>query len=177
MCMMNNTILGIREIRGTDVSYSFICDRRLWLSLHGDVISDGTEFIYEGKNLEGMRRKIGYSQVSIGRNKIDGLEIRGNVIILHEFKRGKKLILPDIMQTLHYMLLLKEQTSKEILGKVHLSSRKIFEIKIQDDLIKLLNEGYKKINELTYKSEIPKATKNGYCFSGCSFVEFCWGNP
>ena len=148
---MNNTILGIREIRGTDVSYSFICDRRLWLSLHGDVISDGTEFIYEGKNLEGMRRKIGYSQVSIGRNKIDGLEIRGNVI--------------------------KEQTSKEILGKVHLSSRKIFEIKIQDDLIKLLNEGYKKINELTYKSEIPKATKNGYCFSGCSFVEFCWGNP
>ena len=174
---MRVSIMGIEDIRGIDVSYSFICDRRLWLSLHGDIIIDGSEYIYEGKNLEEFRKKPGYIQMKIGRNKLDSIEIKDEVTIIHEFKRGRKAILPDIMQVSHYINLYQSTTGREAMGIIHLSSRKTEIVKLNPDILYKLNNSYKKILKLQEEEIAPPPVKNNYCFRGCSLVEFCWGDP
>ncbi len=167
--------MNIMDIRGIDVSYSFICDRRLWISLHGDVISDGSEFIYEGKNLESFRKVQGFVQIKIGRNKMDSVEIREDCTIIHEFKRGKKAILPDIMQLAHYMNIYKQLTGKNVKGVIHLSSRKTVPVELDFNILNDLHKAYSKIEKLSHDELPPSPVKNNYCFRGCSLVEYCWG--
>jgi CRISPR-associated exonuclease Cas4 len=167
--------MNILDIRGIDVSYSFICDRRLWLSLHGDVISDGSEFVYEGKNLESLRKIDGYVQIKIGRNRMDKVEIRDDYIIIHEFKRGRKAILPDIMQVAHYINIYKQFTEKNVKGLIHLSSKRTVPVELDLNILNELNKAYLKIEKISYDEFPPPPVKNYYCFRGCSLVEYCWG--
>jgi len=163
------------EFRGTDVSYSFICNRRLWFSLHGDVITDGSEFIYEGKHLEDFRKKRGYVQIKIGRNRLDSVEIRDGLSIIHEFKRGRRVILPDIMQVSHYINAYQQHTGRRAIGIIHLSSRKTETVELTESLRNMLIETYGKIIAHSNMTAPPPPVKNGYCFRGCSLVELCWG--
>lgn len=164
------------NIRGIDVSYALICDRRLWLSLHGDIIKDGTEYIYEGKYLNDKKRKYGLSQLRIGSNVLDYVKISDSKYVIHEFKRGKRLLDADIYQISHYMYILKRLLKIDVEGYIHLlGSKKVIKINLNNDLINNLNKLYQKIEKMKL-TEIPQPIKNSFCFSGCSFVEFCWGN-
>ncbi len=163
------------NIRGIDVSYAMICDRRLWFSLHGDIIKDGTEFIANGKYLNDKNRKYKYKQIKIGRNIIDYVEVIGKKYIIHEYKRGRNLLDADLFQIAHYMYLLKRNDIYEVEGYVHLlGSKDIKKVELNDKIIKMLQDIYKKI-EFMYESDMPSLKKNNYCFKGCSMVEFCWG--
>ncbi|PYB67552.1 hypothetical protein DMB44_08595 [Thermoplasma sp. Kam2015] len=163
------------EYRGTDVSYSQICDRRLWLSLHNIYISDGNEFIKEGKYLSEVRKHPGYRSVRIGSNVIDNLEIMSDgSMIVHEYKRGRRALKADLLQVAHYLNCLLEIYGKEATGVLHLSgSRKTVTISLNDYLDDL-DRAYLLIDTMR-SAEIPKARRNPFCRRGCSFVEFCWG--
>ncbi|MGP6239339.1 Dna2/Cas4 domain-containing protein [Cuniculiplasma sp. SKW4] len=169
-------MINPENYRGTDVSYVSICRRRAWLSLHEISITDGTEFVKLGEYENDRERQYGFSQVTIGRNKIDYLKIeKDGKCTIHEFKRGRKVIDADIFQLSHYMKVASDAGFEVSHGEIHLlGSKKIvsldFPIKNESDLI----EKYKTIDQLK-ESKIPKAEKN-FCFHGCSYVEFCWGD-
>ncbi|WP_188681091.1 Dna2/Cas4 domain-containing protein [Thermogymnomonas acidicola] len=163
------------EIRGTDVSYSQICDRRLWLSVHNIYITDGTEFVMEGKYLAENREHPGFSRVKVGSNVIDNLEILPDgTALVHEYKRGRKALKADVLQLAHYLNCLLSGYGVEARGILHLTgSRKVVEIALPEHLQEL-QEAYRKIESMTV-SEIPQAKRNWFCRRGCSYVEFCWG--
>ncbi len=164
------------SIRGTDVSYVSICERRAWLSVHEIYIEDGTEFIKLGKYSNDIQRNYGYSQVSIGRNKIDYMQFKQDgKCIIHEFKRGRKVISADINQLSHYMNIANQNGIQIDHGEIHLlGSKKIHYVSFPLENLDSLKEKYKKIIALK-DSAIPPAKRNYFCSHGCSYVEFCWG--
>ncbi len=163
------------DIRGTDVSYSQICDRRLWLSLHNIYITDGNEFVKEGKYLADNREHPGFKKIKIGSNVIDNLEIRSDSkVIVHEYKRGRKVLSADVLQLAHYLNCLKMDYGIDASGILHLSgSKKIVEVSLIDNLEEL-QAAYDKIESMA-NSDIPAPKRNWFCRHGCSYVEFCWG--
>lgn len=162
--------------RGTDISYSTICPRRAWLSIHEIFITDGTEYVKLGVYTNDIQRKFGYSQVSIGRNKLDYIQLMNdNTVIIHEFKRGRKIIEADILQLTHYMMIASYNGYNVKHGEIHtLGSREIKKLGFPNEYVETLKGKYTEIDELE-KSSIPKPKKNFFCLNGCSYVEFCWG--
>lgn len=165
------------SIRGTDVSYLSICERRAWLSLHEIFIEDGTEFIKLGKYSDEVQRNYGYSEISVGRNKIDYVQLNSDgKCIIHEFKRGRKVISADINQVSHYMNIAEKNGFKIDHGEIHLlGSKKIYHISFPLENIDSLKSIYQRIRELK-SSTIPSVKRNYFCSHGCSYIEFCWGN-
>lgn len=162
--------------RGTDISYISICSRRAWLSLHEIYVTDGTEFVKMGAYVNETQRKFGYSEVSIGRNKLDYVQKleNGNVVI-HEFKRGRKVISADVLQLTHYMLIASLKGFTIDHGEIHLiGSRKIERLDFPNEFIEALRKKYHEIDTLM-ASPIPAGRHNYFCSRGCSYVEFCWG--
>lgn len=163
------------EIRGIDVSYARICERRLWISLHSDVITDGTEYVYEGKYLSEKKRKLGFSELTIGRNRLDSVTFKTGETVIHEFKRGSRLLDCDALQTAHYINLLERADFQSVYGIVHLlGSKTTIRISLDFKTLSRLEDTYSLIENMKDK-KIPKPVKNRFCFSGCSLVEFCWG--
>lgn len=164
------------QYRGIDISYVSICRRRAWLSLHEIYVSDGTEFVKLGKYENDRQRQYSYSQVSIGRNKIDNLEInKDGMCVIHEFKRGKKLLEADIFQVSHYLKIASINGYRVSHGEIHLlGSKSIIEIKFPLENEEALIAKYR-ILDMLRNSPMPKPEKNYFCFHGCSYVEFCWG--
>jgi CRISPR-associated exonuclease Cas4 len=162
--------------RGTDVSYVSICSRRAWLSLHEIYITDGTDFVKLGAYANETQRKFGYSQVSIGRNKLDYVQtLEDGKVIIHEFKRGHRIIEADIFQLTHYMLIASFKGLAIDHGEIHLlGSRKVERLPFPNEFIDRLKEEYRNIDSLM-TSTIPAAKRNYFCSRGCSYVEFCWG--
>lgn len=165
------------EYRGTDISYVSICIRRAWLSLHEIYITDGSEYVKLGNYTNNNERNYGYSQVTIGRNKIDYVQFTNEgKCIIHEFKRGKRLIDADIFQISHYMNIANLNGYYLDHGEIHLlGSKKIYRINFPLENQDQLNEKYKLLDSLK-EIDIPKAKRCYFCSRGCSYVEFCWGS-
>jgi len=164
------------SVRGTDISYVSICERRAWLSIHEIYIEDGTDFIRLGKYANDFQRNYGYSQVTIGRNKIDYVQFNDkNRCIIHEFKRGRKVLDADISQISHYMNVADQNGFSVDHGEIHLlGSKKIFLVKFPLENPESLRKKYEKIADLA-SAKIPSPKRNYFCSHGCSYVEFCWG--
>jgi hypothetical protein len=59
---------------------------------------------------------------------------------------------------------------------VHLlGSRDVAKIFLDPETWVTLQETYRLIEEMKLK-KIPALVRNKFCFSGCSLVEFCWGD-
>lgn len=165
------------QYRGTDISYVDICLRRAWLSLHEIYILDGSEFVKLGSYSNETDRNYGYSQVTIGRNKIDYVQfLKDGKCIIHEFKRGYKAIDADRFQISHYMNIANLSGYDVLEGRIHLlGSKKVVTIKFPLENEESLNQKYLLIDKLR-KTEIPPRKRNYFCSHGCSYVEFCWGS-
>lgn len=162
--------------RGTDISYVSICSRRAWLSIHEIYVTDGTEFVKLGAYANEIERKFGYSQVSIGRNKMDYVQtLQNGKLIIHEFKRGRKTIDADIFQLTHYMLIASLKGFSIDHGEIHLlGSRRIERLDFPNKFVETVKGKYREIDALM-TSGIPLGKRNYFCSHGCSYVEFCWG--
>lgn len=167
---------AFESYRGTDVSYVSICSRRAWLSIHEIYVTDGTEYVKLGAYANEIQRKFGYSQVSIGRNKIDYVQtLQSGKLIIHEFKRGRKTIDADILQLTHYMLIASLKGFSIDHGEIHLlGTRMIKRLDFPNEFVDIVKRKYKEIDALR-TSKIPMGKHNYFCSHGCSYVEFCWG--
>lgn len=161
--------------RGTDVSYSQICDRRLWLSLHNIFITDGNEYVKEGRYLSEARIHPGYKKIQVGSNVIDNIEFLGDgSVVVHEFKRGRSPLMADKLQLAHYLNCISWAYGLNGYGILHLTgSRKTFVLRLNEYSNDLEN-AYSKIDTLYYH-DIPPVRRNWFCRRGCSYVEFCFG--
>ena len=161
--------------RGTDVSYAAICRRRAWLSVHEVFITEDSDFVREGRYLSGKTRKTGTAQLQIGRNRMDNIDLSDDEIVIHEYKRGRKVLKADEMQLSHYINCLRTKSGREVKGVLHLlSSKNTVVFTATKDRLAELEQIYSTIDSL-YKSDMPDAIRNGFCFHGCSFRDFCWG--
>lgn len=163
------------DFRGTDISYFYICRRRAWLSVHEMTITDGTLFVKHGSFISNRKRAYGYSEMVVGRNKIDNLKVDDDgSYVVHEFKRGGKLLDADVMQVSHYINVLEHIGSKVKHAEIHLlKSKRIEFINFNSQLKEKLELTYKELQNMLH-TEIPEAELNYFCYHGCSFVEFCW---
>lgn len=162
------------NFRGTDVNYYSICHRRAWLSIHEVYITSDSEYVKEGKYLNDLRRNTGLRQMRIGRSVIDYFEERDGKGIVHEFKRGRKVIDADLMQISHYLYNLYYSGVTDILGIIHtLGSKGTCSVTWSNERITALNEIYAGLIDIE-TSSIPRPIRNYYCNHGCSFHDFCW---
>ncbi|WP_155951122.1 Dna2/Cas4 domain-containing protein [Ferroplasma acidiphilum] len=168
--------VDILNIKGTDINYYFICRRRAWMSLKNFYIIDKNQFVAHGDYLSKKKRRYGFTNIKLGRNVLDNLEITPNDnYIVHEFKRGKKVLPGDIFQVLHYMNILRTKGYTVENGEIHtLGSKDIKIIKLDEDAINELNTVYTELEKLRNEI-IPDPIRNYYCNHGCSYSSFCWG--
>ena len=161
------------EYRGIDVSYVNICMRRAWLSLHEIFYVRDSFYVMDGSYLANKNRK--GTPLTIGRSAMDNVQIYKDIIIVHEYKRGNKMINADKMQILHYMYILKLNEKRKIIGKLHfLGSKKIVNIQLSDENLNLLYKSYENIDKLKNMNVPPSPVRNYFCMHGCSYSDFCW---
>ncbi|MEM3264838.1 MAG: Dna2/Cas4 domain-containing protein [Thermoplasmata archaeon] len=161
--------------KGTDVNYTTLCHRRGWLSVNDMYITSESDFVKDGKFLSEKNRSIGFKHITIGRNTLDNLEIDGNNYIVHEFKRGHRVLEADILQTAHYIYCLEKSLSINASGAIHLlSSKSIYTVILTPDLKNKLKKTYRLIESFR-KINIPSPKRIHLCFHGCSYRDFCWG--
>ena len=91
--------------------------RRAWLSLHEIFYVRDSFYVSDGAYIANRDRK--GLPLSLGRSNVDNVRIHDDCIIVHEYKRGYKMINADKMQILHYMSLVKLHENRKIIGKLH----------------------------------------------------------
>lgn len=146
------------------------------MSLKNFYIIDKNQFVQHGDYLSKKKRKYGYTSVKIGRNILDNLEgTSPNGYIVHEFKRGKKVLQGDLFQVLHYMNILQNKGYNVDHGVIHLLGTKDTKIiEFTPNLLNELNTAYIELEKLR-DMQIPEPIRNYYCVHGCSYSFFCWG--
>lgn len=163
------------NIKGTDVNYYFICRRRAWMSVHNFYVLDKNQFVLHGSYISKKKRRYGFREVKIGRNKIDNLEMfQDGDYIVHEFKRGRKALPGDIFQTLHYMNILEQKGYRVRYGIIHLLGTKMVKrVDIDEENIETLYKVYEEVTKMR-DQKMPEPVKNYFCTRGCSYTNFCW---
>ncbi|AAT42589.1 CRISPR-associated protein Cas4 [Picrophilus oshimae] len=161
------------KYRGIDVSYVNICMRRAWLSLHEIFYVRDSYYVSDGAYLADINRK--GLPISTGRSRMDNVQIHKDFIMVHEYKRGYKMIKADKMQILHYMYIIKLKENLDIKGKLHfLGSKKVVDIELNDENLNELYKSYENIDKLKDMAKPPEPVRNYFCVHGCSYSDFCW---
>ena len=156
---------------GTQVNYYIICRRKLWLFSHFVQMEQESELVKLGKLLHESsytRAK----EIAIDRISIDFIR-KGNVLILHEVKRSKKLEKAHVFQMLYYLYYLKQRGIEAIGRIIYPKLRKMKTVELTSELEYEIDNILQSITKILRENKPPEVRKKSFC-RRCSYFEFCW---
>jgi len=160
---------GIRV--GGEEYYNYAsCPTRLWL-FHNNIIADSkNEHILMGKHLDETSHLRNRKTLTIqGLCSIDYV-VNGDILEVHEIKKGKEATLAHKYQVLYYLEVIGELTGQDVKGYIHYpETRQVVELTrdpktvhhIYNEILNILN------------GKCPKPSRIPIC-DGCSYEEMCW---
>lgn len=158
-------------IRGTEINYLFICKTKLWYFAKGITMEQENEYVDLGKFLHEKSYFGEEKDVQIGPINIDFIK-KGDIIEVHEVKKGKSMEKAHEMQALYYLYYLKKLGIK---AKAILNYPKLREIKriALDGREKEVEEAIKEVEEVKALQKPPNPKKTKAC-KKCAYYELCW---
>jgi len=155
---------------GTQVNYSFVCRRKLWLFSHDLEMEEKSDLVLLGKLLHETGYKRKFKEISIGRVKLDFLE-RGCEV--HEVKRSRRVEKAHIYQLLYYLYYLKRLgvDARGVLNYPLLKRR--VEVDLTDEREKELETILIDISKILSSDKPPETIRLPIC-QRCSYYELCW---
>ncbi|AIF69979.1 hypothetical protein PAP_07950 [Palaeococcus pacificus DY20341] len=158
-------------IRGVEINYLFICKTKLWYFAKGITMEQENEYVDLGKFLHERSYFGEEKEVQIGPIKIDFVK-KGDIIEVHEVKKGKSMEKAHEMQALYYIYYLKRHgiNAKAVLNYPKLRETK--EITL-DGREQEVEEAINEVEQIKALSKPPEPVKTKKC-KKCAYYELCW---
>ncbi len=170
---MKSELMMIKEkITGVDVSYYFICHRKLWLFSHNIQMENENQNVQIGRQLHEDRYKRQKKDITIlDTINIDFLK-KEEQIVIHEIKKSKKMEKAHKYQMYFYLdfLLLHGVEAKGELNYPLLNQK--VSLELTDEIRLELEEIYREIKTIV-SGALPDKKKKNYC-TKCAYYEFCF---
>jgi CRISPR-associated exonuclease Cas4 len=160
---------------GTQVNYFIICKTKLWLFSHFVTMEHSSDLVTYGKLVHetsyGEKKK---DIVIDDRIAIDFIQ-KGDTLILHEVKKGKRMERAHRYQLLYYLYYLHELKGLErIEGEIDYPLlRKKKRLVLSEALKNEIRSILKGIEEVITMPKPPKPSYLRICRK-CAYFEFCW---
>lgn len=157
---------------GSEISYYFVCKRKLWLFSHNIELESDSDLVLQGKLLHEYSYKRKLKEIAIGKIKIDFIEKTNEV---HEIKRSRKVENAHMYQLLYYLYYLKKQVGLNTKGVLNYPLlKKTVKVELTPAKENELQQILREIDEITTQEKPPQAKWIQYCKS-CAYSELCWG--
>lgn len=143
----------------------------MWFFSHNLTLEADSDLVLLGKLLheEGYRRK--FKEVSIGRVKIDFVELGKGEI--HEVKRSRRLEKAHLFQLLYYLYYLRK-IGVDVRGVLHYPLlKKTVPVELMEENVKELEGILVEMGKIVALPEPPMVEKKSFC-KKCSYYELCW---
>lgn len=159
------------EITATQISYSLICHRKLWLFSHQINMEHSSELVEIGKMIHEQSYAREKKEITVGPIKIDFIGSDG---IVREIKKSSKMEKAHIWQLKYYLYYLKLKGVHELIGELVYPKQKqktqvILSNEDEKELEKILND----IENIVGMEEIPPVINKTLCRQ-CSYYELCY---
>ena len=157
---------------GTQISYYFVCHRKLWLFSHGIKMEHTSDIVYQGKIIgeESYNRRI--SEINLFDTIVlDGFDpVNG---IIHEVKKSRRMDKAHIWQVKYYLYYLKS-LGIEAKGEIDYPLLKRKEhVDLTEQDIHRIDDILSNIKIILNEPSPPKSGKLNIC-KKCSYYEFCF---
>ena len=160
---------------GTQVNYYLICRTKLWLFSHFVTMERNSDLVSQGKFVHETAYSQKQKEVMVDdRIAIDFIQ-KGEGLIVHEVKKGKRMEKAHRYQLLYYLYYLQELKGvAQVEGEIDYPLlRKKERVVLTDPLKKELQEILTGIKELVALPEPPRPAYLRICRK-CAYFEFCW---
>lgn len=166
--MLSETIDGIS---GVEISYYFVCKRKLWLFSHNIQMEHTSDIVELGSLIHENSYKRKRREIELDGIKLDFIEPgRG---LIHEVKKSKAVEAAHIWQLKYYIYRLKK-AGVYFTGKIDYPLiRRTEEVKLDDEDEKELASIIGGIESVKALPKPPVEDKKGMC-GKCSYYEFCF---
>ncbi|AHF80397.1 CRISPR-associated protein Cas4 [Thermococcus paralvinellae] len=158
-------------IRGTEINYLFICSTKLWYFSKGITMEQESEWVDLGKFLHEKSYFGEEKEVKIGPISIDFIK-KGDIIEVHEVKKGKSMEKAHEMQALYYLYYLKKLgiKAKAILNYPKLRETRKITLEGRE---KEVEEVIREVERIKALTKPPEPKKSRAC-KKCAYYELCW---
>lgn len=160
---------------GTQVNYFMVCKTKLWLFSHFVTMEQSSDLVSYGKFIHETSYGAHQKEIVIdNRIAIDFVQ-KGDVLLLHEVKKGKRLERAHRYQLLYYLYYLKELKGVEnVAGEIDYPLlRKKEKVELTEAIKEELKGILKGIQEVIALPEPPQPSYLKIC-RRCAYFEFCW---
>ena len=163
------------KITGTQIAYSIVCLRKLWLFSNYISFEHTSQYVELGKIIDqiSFKRDKKYEWEIGDTIKVDFIKVKDGIII-HEIKKSKALEEAHKWQVKYYIFYLKNKGIKVLKGIIHYP--KIFR-KIEVNLNKkdenLIKDKLIFIKNFLKNPKPPPVERKKYC-KKCAYFEFCF---
>lgn len=160
------------EIKGLEIYYYYICERKLWMFSKGLGTETNSEKVLVGQLLH----RFSYPRETKREVLIDGViaidVVKGKEIV--EVKTSSKLEKASMMQVAYYLYYLESKGIK-LKGELRFpKEKKRTEVILDENLRQNLKEAIENIKKIKSMEKPPKVSKiHGICRS-CAYHDFCW---
>ena len=160
---------------GTQVNYFMVCKTKLWLFSHFITMEQSSDLVSYGKFVHetsyGAQKK---EIIMDNRIAIDFVQ-KGDTLILHEVKKGKRLEKAHRYQLLYYLYYLNELKGVEnVEGEIDYPLlRKKEKVELTEEVKEEIKSILNVIQEVIALPEPPQPSYLKICRK-CAYFEFCW---
>ena len=158
---------------GTQVNYSLVCPRKLWLFSKDLDMEHTSEYVELGRFIHESSFTRHEKEILIDRIKID---FSGHDGIVHEIKKSDAVEEAHTFQVLYYLYYLKHAKGLEnITGRIHYPKlRHTLDIELTAEREAQLQEILTKIDAILASDQPPpRLEKISFC-KKCSYYELCY---
>ncbi len=159
------------DITGVEISYYFLCKRKLWLFSHNIQMEHTSEAVEMGANIHENSYKRKRREIELDGIKLDFIEPgRG---LIHEVKKSKAVESSHIWQLKYYIYRLKNLgvlfTGKIDYPLIRRTEDVVLEDEDEKEIVSILGE----ISRVKSFAAPPSGKMSGIC-KKCSYYEFCF---
>lgn len=166
--------LGGLRVSGVKVAYYFICHTKLWLFSHNIAFEREDENVGVGRALHEERYKRDSKDVTIDQLISVDFVRRGDVLVLHEIKKTRKMEEAHRWQMLYYLYYLKLRgvVARGEINYPLISRREEVVLTGEDEAV--LEQVISDIRGIV-AGRMPSPRRRRIC-PRCAYFEFCFGD-
>lgn len=157
---------------GTQISYYFLCKRKLWLFTHKIDMEQNNENVSMGKFISETTYEREKHEIKIDDIVLDFYDAKNKII--HEVKKSDKMEDTHIWQVRYYISVLESKGITGVKGEINYPKLKQrIEVELTDrdrEELNKIKEEIKKIVEL----ELPPEVINKPFCKNCAYYDLCY---
>lgn len=158
---------------GTQVNYSLVCPRKLWLFSKDLDMEHTSEYVELGRMIHESSFQRQEKEILIDRIKIDFSARQG---VINEIKKSDAVEEAHLFQVLYYLYYLKHHKGlTDIKGRIHYPKlRQTLDVELTPEREAELEKILAKIAEILQQDQPPpRLEKISFC-KKCSYYELCY---